>query len=60
VPFYETALFKGTYNVSPSSAITVNQPITETLVVSPNYLILGVIAAVIIIVIAVVVILLRR
>jgi len=60
VPFYETALFKGTYNVSPSSAITVNQPITETLVVSPNYLILGVIASVIIIVIAVVVILLRR
>ncbi|WP_181444334.1 hypothetical protein [Sulfolobus sp. E11-6] len=60
VPFYETAMFKGTYNVSPSSTITVNQPITETLVVSPNYLVLGGIAAVIIIVIAAVVIILLR
>ncbi|AKA74362.1 hypothetical protein SULI_10965 [Saccharolobus solfataricus] len=60
VPFYETATFKGTYNVSPGATITVNQPITETLVESPNYLILGAIAAVIIIVVAVVVIILLR
>ncbi|AWR98452.1 thermopsin [Metallosphaera hakonensis] len=41
IPFYDTGEFKGTYDVLPGSAITVNGPIKETLVESPNYLVIG-------------------
>jgi hypothetical protein len=52
VPFYDIGMFKGTYNVSPGTTITVNQPITETLVenINPLFIIL-----IIVIVIAIVV-----
>ncbi|MEM3324282.1 MAG: hypothetical protein QW494_07640, partial [Metallosphaera sp.] len=38
VPFYESATFKGNYTLSPGSQIVVNGPITENLVIGPNYL----------------------
>ncbi|WP_338602153.1 hypothetical protein V6M85_01625 [Sulfolobus tengchongensis] len=57
VPFYEVASYKGTYNVSPGTTITVTQPITETLVTSPNYLLLGLIIVILLVIIAIVVIL---
>ncbi|ARM76923.1 thermopsin [Acidianus manzaensis] len=54
VPFYEVGEFKGTYNVPVGSVITVNGYVNETLVESPNFLVIGLIAGIIIIVIIVV------
>ena len=54
IPFYETGVFTGTYNVSPGNIITVNTPITEKLVTHLNYylfiilLIVAVIGAIIV------------
>lgn len=60
LPFYEVGEFKGTYNVPPGSTITVNEPITETLITSPNYLIIGLIVAIVAIVAVVVTVLVKR
>ncbi|BDC18795.1 thermopsin [Acidianus sp. HS-5] len=61
IPFYEVGKFKGTYNVPVGSVIVVNQPIQETLVETPNYIVLGSItAAVVVIVAASILIMLKR
>jgi len=60
VPIYETAEFVGTYNVSPGTSITVSSPITETLVVHPNYGFIGSIAGVILVTVSGLVVLTRR
>ncbi|AWR95347.1 thermopsin [Acidianus brierleyi] len=41
VPFYDNGEFKGTYDVLPGSPITVNGPIQENLVETPNYVVVG-------------------
>jgi len=59
VPIYDVGEFVGTYNVSPGTTITVNSPITETLVLHPNYVFYGAVAG-IIMVVAVIIVLLRK
>ncbi|WP_162568904.1 thermopsin [Acidianus sulfidivorans] len=41
VPIYDIGEFVGTYNVSPGTYVTVNSPIVEKLVESPNYIFYG-------------------
>jgi len=60
IPFYDTGEFIGTYNVSPNSVITVNSPITEKLVLFPNYVFYGTVIGIILVIAGVVVIFIRR
>ena len=62
VPIYDVGKFVGTYNVSPNTILIVNSPITEKLVLSPNYVFYGEVGGVIAVVVAatIVVILLKR
>lgn len=60
VPFYEVGRFVGTYNVSPNSAVIVDQPINETLMKSPNFLAIGLILAIVIVVSAIILLITRK
>ena len=60
VLIYDVGEFVGTYNVSPSTIITVNSTITESLVLHPNYVFYGGVAGIIIIGVIVAVLLTRR
>ncbi|AWR96121.1 hypothetical protein DFR86_00190 [Acidianus sulfidivorans JP7] len=50
VPIYDVGKFVGTYNVPPGSNITVNSPVVEKLVLSPNYAFDGAIGGIIVVV----------
>lgn len=60
VPFYEKGIFTGTYNVTPGSIITVNGPIVETLILSINTELMGIVAVIVIAVVAIAILVLRR
>ncbi|QXJ35052.1 thermopsin family protease [Saccharolobus shibatae] len=60
VPIYDVGEFVGTYNVSPGTYITVNSPIDERLVLSPNYVFYGGVSGLITAVLIAVVLLLTR
>ncbi|QGA53918.1 hypothetical protein GFS03_04670 [Sulfolobus sp. E5-1-F] len=60
VPIYDVGKFVGTYNVSPGTYITVNSPIVERLVLSPNYVFYGGIAGAVIAIVIAVVLLSKR
>ncbi|BCU67927.1 thermopsin [Sulfolobales archaeon HS-7] len=47
IPIYEVGKYVGTYNVSVNSVITVNSPLTETLVLSPNFAFYGIVGAIV-------------
>ncbi len=53
LPFYEAGKFMGTYGAPPGSSIPVNQPVTETLTVGPNYPVMGLMTALVALVAAV-------
>jgi len=52
VPIYDVGEFVGTYNVSPGTTITVTSPITEKLVLRPNYVFYGTVIGVVVVAIA--------
>ena len=56
IPFYETAVFTGTYNVPPGSAIIVNSPINEKLVTHLNYTFILLFIVVLLIIISVIIV----
>jgi len=60
VPIYDVGEFVGTYNVSPGKTITVNSPITETLVLHPNYVFYGAVAGIAVVAVILAVLLTRR
>ncbi|BAB67731.1 thermopsin [Sulfurisphaera tokodaii] len=60
VPFYLVGEYIGTYNVSPRTVITVNGPIYEKLVETPNYPVLITIAVVIAAAVAIAVVLMKK
>ncbi|QIW22798.1 hypothetical protein EWF20_00550 [Sulfolobus sp. S-194] len=59
VPFYLIGKYVGTYNVSPGTVITVNGPVYEKLVETPNYPVIIIIAAVMITAAVIAVVLLK-
>jgi len=60
VPVYDVGEFVGTYNVSPGTTVTVNSPITEKLVLNPNYVFYATVIGVILVIVGVVVAFIRR
>jgi len=60
VPIYDIAEFVGTYNVSPNAVLTVSSPITEKLVIYPNYEFYSAVIGIAVIIVAVVILLLRK
>ena len=60
VPIYDVGEFVGTHNVSPGSVIIVNSPITERLILHPNYVFYATVIGIILVIAGVVVIFIRR
>ena len=60
VPIYDVGEFVGTYNVSPGTTITVTSPITERLVLHPNYVFYTTAIGVILVIVGGLVVLIKR